>query len=164
MAKIKTGLGIGVIFAIVLITLSLAFIFPANFNSIDSVSNESFIQNENESIFVTTNLESKIIDVNDSTDNITVRLTNTETNEKISLTDLKKNTNESITLSSSTITVFYEDKSNKDFLLSYEYDTYFNWPTGAKTIMQNMDIMLITIAIVTLFGLGLLTWGITKND
>lgn len=147
---IMWAFGIGVLILIV------GLLVPAMITSTTQDTTEAVILEENETAELTDTLQIGLDQVQTSasyTDNATVSLTNLRDYDSTQAV-INDTASDTLTLSGDSITVAVDLRTSSSALLSATFAGTFGWNDGARTVMQNMDVIIVLLAI--LFSLALI--------
>lgn len=149
----------------ILIIFSLAFFIPISFVALESPENVSITQTEGEQTVISANIISTLTNVDTSGQgSINVTVLNEDTGNSDSTGELPQGSSIDISIGGNTITVTNENIINSNTaLISYEYPLFIGWPNGAKTIVENMQFLIIFTAILFMIGVLILVMRGFKN-
>lgn len=157
MAKISTRAGIGIVIALAVIALLMAFLVPVGINSIEGTDSTSLNMTEGQTYTVQQPLNATLDNTTDTTVDLT--LTDTESGDTQTITGLSEGTNTTVTLNGENITVENTDSYSGYAIVKFEYPQDYGWSDSAKALWGILPIIIILVAILFILGMGLKATG-----
>lgn len=135
--------------ALGLFTLLAAFALPPAIDASQSTENRTMVLDDGETATVTEGLN---VTANDTAnDQAVIDFEDTETGLTQSVTVNEGNTT-NITLNDENVTVTVVETTSTDVTLDVEYSPRYGWDGGAKTVVAQLDVILVMFAFVLLLG------------
>lgn len=149
----------------ILIIFSLAFFIPISFIALESPDTVSITQNEGEQVVLSANILTTATSISSSGQgSVNITVIDEDTGNTDSTGELLEGDSTDISINGDTITVTNEDVIDSNTaLISYEYPLFIGWPDGAKTIVENIQFLIMFTAILLLIGVLILVMRGFKN-
>lgn len=159
----KRYMGFTSIFILIILVLSMAFLIPSIYLSLDATDSENFQQSNNSEITVRGDLSSIVTDINQSKNTIDITLT--LESDTVFVDNIAEGETREVTISGHNISVSVGlIISNNTVSTNYEYPQYMEWPDGAQYIVENSVLILVVLAFTLVVGLMLMSFKIQMEN
>lgn len=141
MAKRRIFFNELVILIIFLIAI-LAFSIPAIYNAQQTPDLVVFEQNQDTTVKLTNGLDASLDLVDSNKETINVTILDTKTGTTNATGEISQGTNISVIIEGETVIVNNKEILNSSkAIISYEYPTYYGWPSGAEQLVSIIPIL-----------------------
>lgn len=146
---------IALVVALLIGSVMAAFMLPIGVDAIVDDKSKTFTQNESETVVVTGSLNATLTDVDDTSDDITVDLNDSDA-DSATLSGISVGDNATATVNGETITVTNEENVDTSTAkVTYEYPSDYNWGSGAKALWGILDVILVLAMFLMFVGVAL---------
>lgn len=142
--------GIGVIVAVAVMAIIVGLVLPVGVDALMTDDSTTIDQEEGVEDTVTTHLNTTATTIDDTDNEVTVQLDDTDTGSTTTTT-VAEGTSETVTMEGEEITVTVDSiDSSTTATLTYDYPSWYGWGDGAQSLVQILDlIFILTILLVT---------------
>lgn len=140
------------IIVMIILFAVIAFLVPNIFATQSGPSNMTIDQSEREVTVLTSGLEAVLINTNSSNNEADLTLVDSQSGESVSINGLQVGQETTKQLNGENITVTHRQVlSGASSIISYQYPTYYGWPSGAKELLQATVSILVFLFVAWLY-------------
>lgn len=135
--------------ALGMFVLLAAFALPPAIDASQSTETRTMVLDEGETDVVTTGLNVTANDTTNTEAVIDFEDAETGLSERVTLTEGE---NVTVTINDENVTVTVTETTSTDVTLDVEYSPRYGWDSGAKTVVAQLDVILVLVAFALILG------------